>query len=84
MKQKRTAKQTKRQRERAMPAANAFAFTVRDAQAMGAPGRTKLYELDKKLIEAGRKLLFKDAAGRTMVYGDVLRELYGVEEEITA
>jgi hypothetical protein len=78
-KQKRAAK--KRNRQRALPSPDALAFTVPDSQAMGGPGRTKLYEIDKKLKAEGKTLLFKDAAGRTMVVGNMLRELLSVEEK---
>jgi hypothetical protein len=75
---KRAAAPKMRQRQRAMPSPMAFAFTVRDAQMMGGPGKTKLYDLDRQLKAEGKPLLFKDAAGRTMVNGDGLRELLGV------
>lgn len=62
-----------RNRARPAPSPNAFAFTIADAQAMGGPGRTKIYDLakcgDLKLI---------DVAGRTMVDGASLRALLGV------
>jgi hypothetical protein len=59
-----------RRRARPAPSPSAFAFTVKDSQSMGAPGRTKLYELAKQ----GKLKLIK-IAGRTMVQGDSLREL---------
>jgi hypothetical protein len=59
-----------RKRARAEPSRNAFAYTIEDAQAMGAPGKSKIYELRA----SGRlKLLHVD--GRTLVDGDSLREL---------
>jgi hypothetical protein len=59
-----------RRRARSAPSPSAFAFTLKDSQSMGGPGRTKLYELAKQ----GRLKLIK-IAGRTMVDGDSLREL---------
>ena len=73
--QKRAAK--KRQRQRAMPSPSAYAFTLHDAMAMGAPAKTKIYELGKK----GVLDLFRDAAGRRMVGGNSLRKLLGVKED---
>ena len=55
----------------------AHAFTIADAQAMGAPGRTKIYELAK----CG-KLRLLHVYGRTLVCGDSLRELLGVAEPL--
>ena len=64
-------KSGKRLRAAANPMAHAFA--IPDAQAMGAPGRTKIYELAK----CGKfKLLH--VAGRTLVDGASLRALLGV------
>jgi hypothetical protein len=74
----------KRRRQRAMPSPHAFAYTVADAASVGGPGKTSLYEADKRLKAEGKRLLFKDGFGRTMVYGDILRELCGVKEEVTA
>ncbi len=68
----------KRQRARAMPSPSAFAYTVEDGQAMGLPGRTKIYEIDKKLRAEGKRFLFKGPGNRTMIDGDALRELYGI------
>jgi hypothetical protein len=48
----------------------ALAFTIPDAQAMGAPGRTTIYNLAKQ-----EKLKLLRVAGRTMVDGDSLRAL---------
>lgn len=64
-----------RERARAEPSRNAFAYTIEDAQKMGGPGKSKMYELAKN----GRlKLIHVD--GRTLVGGDSLRALLGVEE----
>lgn len=64
----------KRGRARAEPSRNAFAYTIEDAQAMGAPGKTKIYQL----AESGRlELLHVD--GRTMINGNSLRALLGIE-----
>jgi hypothetical protein len=80
---KRKAAAKKRNRARAMPSRDAFAFTIPDAQSLGLlPGKTKTYELDKRLKAEGKRLLFKDAAGRTMADGDTLREL--VKEAVAA
>jgi predicted PhzF superfamily epimerase YddE/YHI9 len=68
-----------RKRARALPARNAFAFTIEDGQAMGRPGRTTIYEMEK----AGR-LKFIHVGGRTMITGDSLRALLGVDEEVAA
>jgi hypothetical protein len=68
-----TLKDRTRRRARPDPSPHAFAYTIEDAQAMGGPGRTKLYQLAKsgrlKLIHVG---------GRTLVDGDSLRALLGV------
>jgi hypothetical protein len=65
----------KKPRRRLRTAANpmAYAFTIEDAQAMGAPGRTKIYELAK-----GGRLKLLHVAGRTLVDGASLRALLGV------
>jgi hypothetical protein len=60
----------RRKRRRASPDPAAFAFTIPDAQAMGAPGRTSIYKLAKQ----GRLKLLR-VAGRTLVDGDSLRTL---------
>ena len=62
-------------RKRLRAAANpmAHAFTIPDAQAMGAPGRTKIYELAKS-----GELKLLHVAGRTLVDGASLRALLGV------
>ena len=62
-----------RRRARPAPSPNAFAFTIADAQAMGGPGRTKIYDLAKR-----GELKLIDVAGRTMVDGASLRALLGV------
>jgi hypothetical protein len=59
-----------RKRRRASPDPMALAFTILDAQAMGAPGRTSIYKLAKQ----GRLKLLH-VAGRTLVDGDSLRTL---------
>ena len=61
-----------RQRRRAAASRDAFAFTMKDAQSLGAPGRTSLY----KLAAAGKLKMLK-VAGRTMIDGDSLRALLG-------
>ena len=60
----------RRQRLRPPPDPRAFAYTLQDAQALGAPGRTTIY----LLFKSGR-LKRVDAGGRTMVEGDSLRAL---------
>ena len=59
-----------RKRDRDAPPANAFAFRVDDACAMGGFGRTTAYELVKrgelKLLRVG---------GRSLICGDSLRAL---------
>jgi hypothetical protein len=62
-----------RRRARPAPCPNAFAFTIPDTQAMGGPGRTKIYDLAK----SGELKLIR-IAGRTMVDGASLRALLGV------
>ena len=58
-------------RRRAAPSPNALAFTVRDAQAMGAPSRTTIYGLIKDGI-----LKTVDAPGcPLLITGDSLRAL---------
>jgi hypothetical protein len=56
---------------------DAIAFTLRGFQALGGPGRTKIYELAK----TGVLEVFKDAAGRTMVTGKSARALLGIKDE---
>jgi hypothetical protein len=67
------AKQAKphKTRRRAAPSPNAFAYTLRDAQSMGAPSRTTIHEL----LKAG--ILQKvDAPGcPLLITGDSLRAL---------
>lgn len=67
-----TSRQARR-RARPAPSQNAFAYTVEDAQAMGGPGRTKIYDLAKR-----GELKLINVAGRTMVDGASLRALLGV------
>jgi hypothetical protein len=66
----------KRPRQRLRATANpmAHAFTIEDAQSIGAPGRTKIYALAK----TGKLRLIR-VAGRTMVDGNSLRALLGVQ-----
>ena len=63
-----------RRRARSAPSPTAFAYSLEDATNMGAPGRTKIYELAKR---GELKLIF--VAGRTKVDGDSLRRLLGVQ-----
>jgi hypothetical protein len=56
---------------------DAIAFTIRGFQALGGPGKTKVYELGK----AGVLKVFKDGAGRTMIEGNSGRALLGLKEE---
>jgi hypothetical protein len=71
-------------RQRALPSPNAISFTIRDFQALGGPGKTSLYEENKRRKEKGEKpLLFKDAFNRRMVVGDVGRELLGITDEVS-
>jgi hypothetical protein len=60
-------------RQRASPHPMAYAFTIPDAQSMGAPCKTKIYELVKN-----GELKMLCVGGRTMVSGDSLRALLGV------
>ena len=62
----------RRNRARAPADPQAHAFTIGDAQAMGAPGRTTIYALAKQ----GRLRLIK-VGGRTLVDGASLRALLG-------
>jgi len=63
-------KERSRKRQRAAADPAAFAYTIEDAQSMGAPGRTKIYEL----IAQG-KLNSVVVGGRRMIVGDSLRAL---------
>jgi hypothetical protein len=65
-----TTEKRQRGRARAQPSRDAFAYTIADAQSLGGPGRTKMYQLAK----AGRLTLIK-VDGRTLVGGDSLRSL---------
>ena len=60
----------RRQRQRAAADPRAFAYTIEDAQRMGAPGRTKIYELI-----ANGSLKSVIVGGRRMIVGDSLRRL---------
>jgi hypothetical protein len=64
-----------RGRARAAPSRDAFAFTIKDAQSLGAPGRTKIYALAK----VGR-LTLRKIDGRTLIDGDSLRSLLKASE----
>ena len=75
----------KRQRQRAMPSPHAFSYTIPDASAVGGPGKTSLYAMDKRLKAEGKPgLLFRDAFGRKMVDGPTLRELSSMKKEVVA
>ena len=65
-----TTEKRQRGRARAAPSPDAFAYTIPDAQSLGAPGRTKIYALAK----AGR-LTLRKIDGRTLIDGDSLRIL---------
>jgi hypothetical protein len=67
-----STKQSKpKTRRRALPRPDAFAFTLRDAQSMGAPSRTTIHELVKAGI-----LKTVDAPGcPVLITGDSLRAL---------
>jgi hypothetical protein len=72
-----TPKKTKG-RERAMPARNAYAFTIKDAQRMGAPGKSTIYEF----VKAGRLTFLKREPGLpVMLTGDSVRALLGINLE---
>lgn len=60
----------RRRRLRAPPNPDAIAFTIADAQAMGAPGKTTIYALFAKGTLRKVKV-----AGRTMIDGESLRAL---------
>ncbi len=64
----------KRKRRRAAAAPHAYAYSIPDAQAMGAPGRTTIYKLAKE-----GKLKLVKVCRRTMVDAASLRALLGVE-----
>lgn len=66
-------------RERSLPSPWAHAYTVKDAQAMGAPGHTLLYQM----LKDGRLQRAPDTS-RTMITGASLRALLGVKEETAA
>ena len=72
-----TKKTRSRGRERALPAANAFAYTIKDAQAMGAPGKSTIYELEAK----GVLKLTRRPGLPTMVDGDSLRALLRADSD---
>jgi hypothetical protein len=78
-------------RQRAAPAANAFAYTVEDGMAMGLPGKSTIY----KMIADGRLETVKvggrttmvggrptTTGGRTMLVGDSVRRMLGVKKDV--
>jgi hypothetical protein len=69
----------KRKRLRALPAANAFAYTIEDGQAMGLPGKTSIY----KMISNGQ-LEVRDVGGRRMLTGDSVRRVLGIKDDTAA
>ncbi len=69
-----STKAVKPKRAQLAPLPHAFAYRIDEVSLMGGPRRTKLYELAK----AG-KLKFIYVAGRTLVDGNSLRRLLGVE-----
>jgi hypothetical protein len=63
-------------RRRAPPARNAFAYTIPDAQAMGAPSKSAIYDLAK----AGHlKFIEKKPGCPVMLEGNSLRMFLGVK-----
>jgi hypothetical protein len=69
----------RRNRQRPMPAANAFTYTVEDGMMMGLPGKTTVYAM----IKDGR-LQTINVGGRTMLTGESVRRVLGVKEEVAA
>ena len=69
----------KRRRERPLPTANAFAYTLEDAQAMGLPGRTTIWKMRKAGV-----LEEIVAGGRILLTGESVRRVLGVKEEAAA
>jgi hypothetical protein len=67
---------TKRVRTRARAPArlDAFAFTIPDFQALGGPGRTKIYALAKlgqlKLVEVAGRTMVEGESGRALLRGE--------------
>jgi hypothetical protein len=68
-----------RKRQRAAPSPYAFAYTVADAQSMGGPAKTLLYQM----LKDGRLQRAPDPT-RTMITGKSLRALLGINEEVSA
>jgi len=63
-------------RRRAPPARNAYAFTIPDAQSMGAPSKSAIYDL----VKAGHlKFVEKTLGCPVMIEGDSLRNLLGIK-----
>jgi excisionase family DNA binding protein len=69
----------KRKRERALPSPQAYAFTIQDGQAMGLPGKSKIYEM----IADGTLKTVK-VGGRTLLKGDSVRAVLGASEAAVA
>lgn len=65
-----------RKRKRAAPSPDAFAFTIADAQSMGAPSKSTIYELIKK----GRLVAIRREGLPTLIEGNSLRALLGIGE----
>jgi hypothetical protein len=63
-------------RRRALPARNAYAFTLLDAQSMGAPSKSAIYDL----VKGGHlKFIEKKPGCPVMLEGDSLRAFLGVK-----
>jgi hypothetical protein len=74
-------KRLRNRRRRALPARNAFAYTLPDAQAMGAPSKSAIYDLAKK---GDLKFIEKKPGCPVMLEGNSLRTLLGVKlDEVT-
>jgi hypothetical protein len=74
-------KPVKRERDRALPARNAFRYSLRDAQMLGAPGKTVIYAM----LKDGRLTRAPDVPGLpTGITGESLRTLLGIPEEEVA
>jgi hypothetical protein len=76
-----TKKSRQRARARAMPAANAFRYTIADVAAMGGPAKTVTYQM----LKDGRLERAPDVAGLpTGVTGESLRRLLGISSNENA
>jgi hypothetical protein len=74
-----TKKAKRRARARAMPATNAFRYTIADVAAMGGPAKTVAYAM----IKDGRLERAPDVPGLpTGVTGASLRKLLSIDEEV--